>query len=213
MVTLIALLLVLAAAAAVLLVVQQRRRLARARPDAAEARHLFNLRIGDIVQAHGRDWVVEDRLLYEQPGGFQWLEYRLQDGSDSRWLSVCEDDDLELAWLRSADPAELADPQALRNAVPDTLRWAGRDYQRSEKGTATLRADARVMNRRVGVCTFADYEAVGSADGPDGLLSVEWWGGGGGDPAGETEITVGERLQPGGLALLPGDGRSVYREG
>ncbi len=212
MTLLISLLLVLFAAAAVLLLLRQRRRLERARPAAAEGRHLFNLRIGDLVQAHGRDWVVEDRLLYEQPGGFQWLEYRLQDGSDSRWLSVCEDDELEISWLRSVDPAALDNPRALRDAVPERLQWMGRDYRRTEKGAATLRADARVMNRRVGVCTFADYEAVGSADGPDGLLSVEWWGGGG-DPAGEIEITVGERLVPGGLALLPGDGRSVYREG
>jgi hypothetical protein len=210
MTLLIALLLVLFAAAALLLLLRQRRRLESARPPALEARHLFNLRIGDIVQAQGRDWVVEDRLLYEQPGGFQWLEYRLQDGSDSRWLSVCEDDELEISWLRSADPAALDNPKALRNAVPERLHWAGRAYRRIEKGAATLRADARVMNRRVGLCTFADYEAVGAADGPDRLLSVEWWGGGG-DPAGEIEITVGDRLDAGALALLPGDGRSVYR--
>ena len=49
--------------------------------------------------------MVEDRLLDEQSGGFQWLEYRLQDGAESRWLSVCEDDELEVAWHRKADPA------------------------------------------------------------------------------------------------------------
>ena len=210
MTSLIALLLVLAAAGAVLLVALQRRRRERGRPAGPQERNLFNLRVGDLVQAQGRDWVVEDRLLYEQPGGFQWLEYRLQDGSDSRWLSVCEDDELEISWLRRADLAELLDPQALRAVVPERLRWAGRDYRRIEKGAATLRADARVMNRRVGVCTFADYEAVGAADGPDRLLSLEWWGGGG-DPAGEIELTVGDRLDAGALALLPGDGRSVYR--
>lgn len=212
MTSLIALLLVLAAAAAVLLLLLQRRRLAGARPAGPEERNLFNLRIGDLVQARGRDWVVEDRLLYEQPGGFQWLEYRLQDGPDSRWLSVCEDDELELSWLRSAAVSELADADALRAGVPERLRWAGRDYRRRERGAATLRADARVMNRRVGLCTFADYVAAVGADEADGLLSVEWWGGGG-DPAGEIEITVGDRIEPGELSLLPGDGRSVYRQG
>ncbi|MFM7264244.1 MAG: DUF4178 domain-containing protein [Cyanobium sp.] len=212
MTPLIALLLVIAALAAVMLLRYQRRRLEAARPAAPEERHLFNLRIGDLVQARGRDWVVEDRLLYEQAGGFQWLEYRLQDGADSRWLSVCEDDELELAWLRRADLAELADAHGLRASVPEHLRWAGRDYRRTERGAATLRADARVMNRRVGVCTYADYQALVGPGEPDGLLSVEWWGGGG-DPAGEIELTVGDRIEPGELSLLPGDGRSVYREG
>jgi hypothetical protein len=210
MTVLIALLLVLFATAAVLLLWRQRRRLERARPDVLEARNLFNLCIGDLVQAYGRDWVVEDRLLYEQAGGFQWLEYRVQDGADSRWLSVCEDDELELAWLRSVDPAEVENAEALHTALPERLIWAGRPYRRVERGAATLRADARLMNRRVGVCTYADYEAETSGEGSDALLSLEWWGGGA-DPAVEIEMTVGDRLNPLDLTLLPGDGQSVYR--
>lgn len=221
----VVLLLVLLAALSVLLLRRQWRRLQRAQPPPLPTRHLFNLRIGDIVQARGQDWVVEDRLLVEQSGGFQWLEYRLQDGAESRWLSVCEDDELEVAWLRKAGPAELAEPAsaaALREAVPEDLAWAGRRYRRIERGTATLRAEARVLNRRVGVCTFADYKAVDGGDGPDGLISLEWWGGGG-HTAGElgrtiglaegvtVEMAVGERLDPGPLTLLPGDGVSVYR--
>jgi hypothetical protein len=104
------------------------------------------------------------------------------------------------------------------------LEWAGRCYRKIERGTATLRTEARVLNRRVGVCTFADYEAVDVGDWPDGLISLEWWGGGG-HPAGEqgraigvaegvtVEMVVGERLDPGLLTLLPGDGLSVYRQG
>lgn len=103
----VVLLLVLLAALSVLLLRRHWRRLQRAEPPPPPlpTRHLFNLRIGDIVQARGQDWLVEDRLLYEQSGGFQWLEYRLQDGAESRWLSVCEDDELEVAWHRKADPA------------------------------------------------------------------------------------------------------------
>jgi len=223
----VVLLLVLLAALSVLLLRRQWRRLQRAQPPPLDRRHLFNLRIGDIVQARGQDWVVEDRLLYEQSAGIQWLEYRLQDGAESRWLSVCEDDELEVAWHRKADPAELAEPASapsLRDAVPEGLEWAGRCYRKIERGTASLRAEARVLNRRVGVCTFADYEALDGGDGPDGLISLEWWGGGG-HPAGElgrtigvavgvtVEMAVGERLDPGLLTLLPGDGLSVYRQG
>ena len=216
----VVLLLVLLAALSVLLLRRHWRRLQRAEPPPLPTRHLFNLRIGDIVQACGQDWVVEDRLLYEQSGGFQWLEYRLQDGAESRWLSVCEDDELEVA-----DPAELAEPASaasLLDAVPEGLEWAGRCYRKIERGSASLRAEARVLNRRVGVCTFADYEAVDGGDGPYGLISLEWWGGGG-HPAGElgraigvavgvtVEMAVGERLDPGLLTLQPGDGVSVYR--
>ena len=212
MTALIALLLVLLAATAVLLLRRQQRRLRRASPPPLETRHLFNLRSGDIVQVGAQAWVVEDRLLYCQTGGFQWLEYVLQDGSARRWLSVCEDDALEVAWLRSADLSDLSDRSALSHGAPERLEWRGRPYRRIERGTASVRADGRVMNQRLGPCVFADYQAEAGAEGAEGLLALEWWGGAE-DPGDDVEISVGERLDPRLLTFLPGDGRSVYRQG
>lgn len=201
---LIALLLVFLPAASVLLLRRERRRLERACPPVGGGLHLFNLRNGDIVQIHGRDWLVEERWLYKKLGGFQWLKYRLQHCSERCCLSVFEDKEMALSWLHPADLGELDNPEALHDAVPEHLRWAGRDYQRTQKGSATLRADGLDSKPRQRVCTFADYEAVGSADGPAALLSLEWWGSQG-DLSGEIEMMVGEPLAPEGLRVLPRD--------
>jgi hypothetical protein len=184
-------------------------------PQESLERTLFDLRTGDIVQADGRDWMVEDRLLYDEEG-FQWLEYLLRDGSEGRWLSVCEDDWLEVSWLERG-PAELAlelDRQPL--PFPGQITWEGVTYQLKEQGRAAVTSSSRTMNRRLSGCRYGDYEA------PDGLvLSLERWDGGspgtrppapGSEPGpAEAEVTLGRLLDPASLVLLPGDGRSVYR--
>ena len=200
------LLLVLLLAAVVLLAQQRIRQLRRgARADLPDARTLFTLRQGDIVQFEGQDWVVEDRLLYDDEG-FQWLEYLLLDGRQRRWLSVVEDDWLELAWLEPA-------PEALLNAVPlqdrrfpAEIRWEGVTYALRESGRASMTASARTMNLRPGGCRYGDYTAEG-----DRVLAVELWDGSGSSAHGDVDISLGRRIDPGLVSFLPGDGRSVYR--
>lgn len=190
------LLLVLVAAAAVLLAVQRRRRLrqTRQRRLALRERTLFDLQQGDIVQAEARDWVVEDRLLYDE--GFQWLEYLLRDGDEIRWLVVCEDDWLEVSWLETVTWVPPLPP-------PRQLDWQGRLYTLREQGQADLTSSLRSLNKRPGRCRYADYVA------PEGyVLCLELWGSGTDQ---EVEVTAGRRIEPTSLSLLPGDGRSVYR--
>jgi hypothetical protein len=209
------LVLLLVAAWALRQLQQGRRRSVANLPQESLERTLFDLRTGDIVQADGRDWMVEDRLLYDEEG-FQWLEYLLRDGSEGRWLCVCEDDWLEVSWLEGG-PAELArqlDRQPL--AFPVRISWEGVTYVLKEQGRAVVSSSSRTMNKRLSGCRFGDYE------GPDGLvLSLERWDGGspgssspapGSEPGpAEAEVTLGRLLDPASLVLLPGDGRSVYR--
>jgi hypothetical protein len=190
-------LLVLVALGALVLAVQRirRQRAARTRALPLRERTLFDLQLGDIVQADGRDWVVEDRLLYDDEG-FQWLEYLLRDGDEARWLVVCEDDWLEVSWLESVT---FRPPLPL----PAELAWEGVTYTLREQGRARMTATLRRMNSRPGTCRYADYVA---AEGR--VLCVELWGSG---EDMEAEVTAGLRIEPTSLGLLPGDGRSVYR--
>ncbi|MDM7952842.1 MAG: DUF4178 domain-containing protein [Cyanobium sp. CZS 25K] len=185
--------------AAVALLLLRRARLRRSAPRLL-GRTLFTLTTGDIVQYDGRDWVVEDRLLYDDDG-FQWLEYLLRDGTDGRWLSVCEDDWLEVSWLEDAPAADL---EGLTVDFPDHLHCRGQLYRLKETGRASVTAAMRVMNRRLLGCRYGDYE------GEDGrVLSLERWEEGK-DP-GPPELSLGRRIDPAAPRLLPGDGRSVYR--
>jgi hypothetical protein len=144
--------------------------------------------------------VVEDRLLYDDDG-FQWLEYLLRDGNDGRWLCVCEDDWLEVSWLEDAPATEL---EGLTADFPAQLSCRGRLYHLKETGRASVTAAARVMNRSLRGCRYGDYE------GSEGWrLSLERWEEG--DDPGPPELSLGRRIDPAAVVLLPGDGRSVYR--
>lgn len=201
------LLLLLLLLLALALLAWQRRRQVRRGADPGllpEPRTLFSLRQGDIVQFDGRDWVVEDRLLYDDDG-FQWLEYLLQDGPERRWLSVVEDDWLELGWLEPVPRQGVEELAGLARRFPPRLRWEGITYQLRETGSATLTASSRAMNRRPEGCRYGDYEADGGR-----LLTVEIWAGGNDQP-GAVELSLGRRIDPALVSLLPGDGRSVYR--
>ncbi len=191
-------LLLLVAGALLLL---RRERLSRTAPK-LQTRTLFTLATGDIVQHGGRDWVVEDRLLYDDDG-FQWLEYLLRDGDEGRWLCVCEDDWLEVSWLADAPAREL---EGLSADFPDVLRCRGQLYRLRETGRATVTAAARVMNRRLQGCRYGDYE------GEEGrVLSLERWDDEEEDVSSPPEVSLGRRIDPSAPVLLPGDGRSVYR--
>ena len=177
------------------------RRSARSRSAAEAPRELtlFDLRVGDIVQHELADWVVEDRLVYRQ-GDFSWLEFLLRDEDRSLWLVVNEDDSLVVTIEK---PIDL--PLSLDAKPPAQIELDGRIYRLNERGTAVVTAEQRRVNKHLGSCQFFDYRSGSSA-----VLSIELWGSNA-SGAGEMEATVGERVAPLSLSLLPGDGRSVYR--
>lgn len=154
-------------------------------------RTVFNLQIGDIVQYEGADWVVEGRLTYNE-SGFTWQEYLLQDGDTIRWLSVEEDDQVEVEWLETVKGLEISD------VPPRQITYAGITYQRESMGTARMTRTGTTLNRRAELCHYFDYSGPNQA-----VLSIENWGD-------EYEVTAGYRIRPSALTLLPGDGKRVY---
>jgi hypothetical protein len=187
----------------VLLVLQQRGAL----PGTGGSQHLppvertvFTLEIGDIVQYMDTDWVVEGRLTYED-NEYTWFEYLLQDGDSSigdsfasriRWLSVDEDDRVEVALLEPTTQLEVS------QQPPKQLTFAGETYRCVESGRATMTRIGTTLRRTGEHCRYFDYQGSN-----DQVLSIEDWDG-------EIEVTVGRRINPRMLMLLPGDGRRVY---
>ena len=157
------------------------------------ARTVFDLQVGDIVQYLATDRVVEGRLDYND-NGYTWTEYLLQDDDRLSWLSVEEDDRVEVALLEVTTDLELgAEP-------PRQITYLGDSYRRVEAGVAMMSRIGQTRQRQAEKCRYFDYE------GPDDkVLSVEIWNG-------EPEVTVGKRIRPSSLTILPGQGRSVYRE-
>ncbi|MDX2217307.1 MAG: DUF4178 domain-containing protein [Oculatellaceae cyanobacterium bins.114] len=154
-------------------------------------RTVFTLQAGDIVQYEGADWVVEGQLTYNSHG-FVWMEYLLQDADQIRWLSVEEDDQVEVCWLKPVKGLEISHTPPQQITVADVV------FQLEESDTAQMTHLGATLNRQAQQCRYFDYS---SADGQ--VLSVEHWDG-------ETEITMGHQIRPSALILLPGDGRHVY---
>ena len=174
-------------------------------------KNLFNLDIGDIVQHEDVDWFVEGKLIYNT-GSYNWFEYLLRDDDNILWLSIEEDDFVEVSLLREADIPEIeslfaeeqqkllsqTDSPQLNSDRLKTIAYQQTSYRLSDFGTASINRLGNTLNREAQKCKYFDYKAAG-----DRRLSVEIW-------SGEIEVTIGNKINPRMLNFLPGDGRKVY---
>jgi len=154
-------------------------------------RTVFTLQIGDIVQYQGGDWVVEGRLTFNE-SGYTWFEYMVQDGDDVRWLSVEEDDRVEVCWMETVSNLDIS------SKPPAEITYNGIAYEWDEQGMAQMQRLGTTMNKQAQTCRYFDYTAANNQ-----ILSVEDWNG-------DLEVSVGQLIRPSSLTLLPGDGRRVY---
>ena len=182
-------------------------------------KNLFNLDIGDVVQHQGVDWFIEGKLIYNT-GSYNWFEYLLRDDDNILWLSVEEDDYVEVALLTEADLPAIeslfVEEQQKLLRQSQTGGWSSENlakidraklktivdrqvsYQLSDYGTATINRLGNTLNREGQRCRYFDYKSTGN-----GRLSVEIWNG-------EIEVTIGNKINPRSLNFLPGDGQKVY---
>jgi hypothetical protein len=145
------------------------------------------LKVSDVVNYEGRDYIVEGTLRFEQ-GGFRWQEHRLVDGPHSLWLSVEDDEGLEVVvWQR------------LRGATLEPgegrIEHDGVSYELDERGRANFTSEGNTGAPGGGKAEFADY-ASGSR-----RLSFERYGDDGG-----WEISVGHAISEHVLDIYPGRG-------
>ncbi len=154
---------------------------------------IFNLEIGDIIQHMGIDWVVEGKLTYKV-GAYSWFEYLLQDEEKIAWLSVEEDDTVEVALLEPSNQIDISD------IPPQELNLAGETYKLEDSGTARMTRTGLTMRRTAEKCEYFDYEGSDKK-----VVSIEIWDG-------DIEVSIGEKISPRSLTILPGDGKTVYRD-
>ena len=145
------------------------------------------LKVGDVVNYEGGDYIVEGTLRFDQ-GGFRWDEHRLVDGPKSLWLSVEDDEGLEIVvWQR------------LRGAAlepgPGTLEHGGVTYELDERGHADFTSEGTTGAPGGGKADFVDY-----ANG-DERLAFEHYGKDGG-----WEISAGRVISEHTLDIYPSRG-------
>lgn len=149
---------------------------------------LMTLAVGDVVVHLDETYVVEQRITYHQQGFF-WFDYRLDAGDDKQaWLSVADDDELEVAFFHPIDLELDGEP-------PRTLTVDGVEYTLDESGEVDAKIDRGTGSETRTVVHCWDYEASGGR-----LLGIQRWG------EDETEAAAGRAIRPVELDLLPGGG-------
>lgn len=133
-----------------------------------EKRTLFNLQQGDILTYDLEEFEVVGKLTYND-SGYKWMEYHIKSVSRNLWLSVEQDDDLEV---------EIYEKIKTKFDVPNSheVTFDGVTYFREETGTAYVEEvwgqAGAVVGQRV---SYWDYEAE-EDDLEYEYLCFEQWG-------------------------------------
>lgn len=150
-------------------------------------RSLMELQLQDIVSHYGTDYIVEGKIQYRE-GGWTWVEYRLEDGDEIRWLEAEEDDGLQATLWREVDDLHIG-----ADEPPEFLEYEGVEFRISERGEARAQQEGKTGKKQGLTVEYFEYE------GPeDRLLAVERWGG-------DVEVSKGKPIEPYELDVLPGD--------
>ena len=62
--------------------------------------------VGDVIRFDGRDFIVRGSIRFDQDG-FEWQEHFLDDVEVKRWLSVEDDEGLEIGFWTAVKGADL----------------------------------------------------------------------------------------------------------
>ena len=158
---------------------------------ASGERTLFTIQVGDIISYEGYDWSVEGRVIYDA-SGYNWIEYLLLNGTETRWLSVEQDDLIEVLWFQPINSLNV------NTNPPQELNFNGNLYKCIESGNATIKREGNTQNKQKSICTYYDYEGENNQ-----VLAIEIWGN-------EIEVMAGKKINPRSFDILPGDGKSIY---
>jgi hypothetical protein len=146
------------------------------------------IKVGDVVNHDGHDYIVEGTLRFNQ-GGFRWDEHRLVDGAASIWLSVEDDEGIEIVVWQRLRGAEL-------EPGPGTIEHGGISYALDERGKANFTSEGTTGAPGGGKAEFADYVSG------ERRLSFERYGG----EEGGWEISIGTVISEHALDIYPSSG-------
>jgi hypothetical protein len=139
-------------------------------------RTLSELRVGDVVQHEGRDFLVEGTIHYDEDG-HRWVAGRLVDGAEIRWLVV----GMERVGAGSLRLLASDEGLEISGYPPEAIVHAGHRFVLEKRGTATVKTageagvpppDRSLAPESVVRCRWWRYETAGRD-----CLVVEQWSG------------------------------------
>ncbi len=159
-------------------------------------RTVRDVRVGDIIQHGGADYLVEGVVEYDEDG-HKWRGARLVDGRTVKWLLVGLERGGAVSLRLLAEDPEMH----ISGYPPEKLIVGGTSFSQEKRGTATARVagDAGQLPGTddagpdsVLRCRWWRYETAGNQ-----ALVVEQWGG-------MYRVLRGEMLRNDDLEMMPG---------
>ncbi len=158
-------------------------------------RGFSDLRVGDIVQYSGQDYLVEGVIHYDE-AGHEWSMANIVDGKDQHWLLV----GLERSGGASKRLLQPTSEVDLNGYPPEQMVIGETQYRFDKRGTATasLTGDTGTLSggengsASVHRCRWWSYQAAGESS-----LLVEQWGD-------DYRLLVGRRVGDTDLEMMPG---------
>ena len=148
-------------------------------------RTLMTIQVGDIVSIDHEDYEVEGRVVFNDDG-WKWNEYKLKYGRATYWLSVEEDDDIEIALYKEIKP--------FTTEPFKTTEYEGVKYHLQEGSDAIVYDVEGKINLKNGMpVDYFEYSDLKD----EKYLTVEIWDG-------EVEMSTGIPLEDFQIEIYPG---------
>lgn len=157
-------------------------------------RGFADLRVDDIVQYSGKDYLVEGVIRYDE-AGHQWSMAHIVDGKDHQWLLV----GLERTGSASKRLLQPTKEVDMNGYPPEMLMVGDKKFSFDKRGTATtsLHGNTGTLGggsegTTVHRCRWWNYQAPG-----DKTLLVEQWGD-------DYRVLIGRSVGDTDLEMMPG---------
>lgn len=151
--------------------------------DSSTMADVLDIRVDDTVSIGGHPWAVIGTLTYRDDEGWTWQEHLVDAGGDRRWLSVEDDDGVEIVMW---SPTNVTIEPGAREVIHD-----GQAYRLDEHGNATYVATGHTGTLPQGSSEYFDYAGRGGLS-----LGFERFGDGG------WEMAVGTLIDPAQVQVL-----------
>lgn len=143
------------------------------------------LRPGDVLGYHGRDWLVRGSLHLDEDG-YTWSEHLISDGTEQRWLSVEDDEGLELVLWERVPPGDVSGEAGSDSVVARDLA-----YRLDEQGQARFTAEGATGTAPSGTAAYADYQASSGEQLSFERFGTQW------------EVSIGHTVLPRAVTVFP----------
>lgn len=145
---------------------------------------LFSLKPGDILNIEGDDYEVEG-AMYMDDEGWKWIEYKLKEGHSTYWLSIEQDDELEIVLCKKV----VHDI----SGTPKKLEYDGKRYYLDEASDAKV--ENTIGNISVPVGKWVNYWDYYDEEEEHAFFIEKW--------DGEIETSAGRYIEEYNVEIFP----------